>query len=258
MDSETKTTGAEARNDVTLDIRLIPEFDGASQDVVEWLEKLELICRIRGIHGLHNVLPLRLTGGAFAVYMQLPATDKVSYTKLKESLISAFSTDKFLAYEQFITRKIRIDESADVYLADLRRLATLIGGMTDSALTCAFVAGLPESTKRVLRAGSRIENMDLSQVLCRTRAVLAGETQQSVASVTEKCVSSHNTKSPPPVICFKCGQPNHLARNCLVSKESHSVGGSRVQIRRQERHRHSGNDLGEVDSAPLASPSLQQ
>ena len=50
------------------DLRLIPEYDGTDkQSVIEWLEKLELICKIRGVEDVASVVPLCLTEGAFAV-----------------------------------------------------------------------------------------------------------------------------------------------------------------------------------------------
>ena len=52
-----------------MELRLIPEFSGdATRNVVEWLEKAELVCNLRGIAHLESAIPLRLTGGAFAVY----------------------------------------------------------------------------------------------------------------------------------------------------------------------------------------------
>ena len=114
-----------------MDLRLIPEFDGASHAVVEWLEKLELVCKLRGITELHTVVPLRLTAGAFSVYQQLTSSEKEKYDSIKAALISAFATDKFLAYEQFVVRKLR----EDVYLAELRRLAELFGGIPDAGLS---------------------------------------------------------------------------------------------------------------------------
>ena len=52
------------------DARLIPEYDG-STDVVEWWTRSEMLCRLRGVDA-ETILPLRLSGGAFAVWAQLP------------------------------------------------------------------------------------------------------------------------------------------------------------------------------------------
>lgn len=51
------------------ELRLIPEYSGSlGQDIVEWLEKAGLVCALRVISALESVIPLRLSGGAFAVY----------------------------------------------------------------------------------------------------------------------------------------------------------------------------------------------
>ena len=43
-----------------MELRLIPEFSGdATQNVVEWLEKAELVCNLRGITKEYIVLPRR-------------------------------------------------------------------------------------------------------------------------------------------------------------------------------------------------------
>ena len=44
------------------DIKLIPEFDG-SGSIVDWLEKVELVCQLRDAE-ITLTIPLRLTDGA--------------------------------------------------------------------------------------------------------------------------------------------------------------------------------------------------
>lgn len=150
------STGEEKMNDPVLDVRLIPEFNGSSHDVQDWLDKLELVCQLRGYSNLQTIVPLRLTGGALAVYQQLSSDDRKEYSKITEALLSAIALDRFCAYEQFVARKLGDGESVDVYLADLRRLAAMFGGIPETGLACAFVAGLPDTARRILRAGSRI------------------------------------------------------------------------------------------------------
>ena len=63
-------------------LRLITEFSGdATQNVVEWL-----VCNLRGMAHLESVIPLRLTGGTFAVYQQLPDADKLNVGKITKAL----------------------------------------------------------------------------------------------------------------------------------------------------------------------------
>ncbi|KRY48689.1 hypothetical protein T03_15204 [Trichinella britovi] len=165
--------------DKSLDLRLIPEFEGSpQQSVVELLEKVELVCKLRDISDVAGVIPLRLTGGAFAVYLQLNAQERSSIDKVKESLLAAFAADPFVAYDQFVSRKLGPHESHDVFLAELRRLATLFGGVSEEALACAFVAGLPENGPGV-----------------------------------------RSPTAPPGQRCFECGGPNHFARDCLARRQ---------------------------------------
>ncbi|XP_043240252.1 uncharacterized protein LOC122390888 [Amphibalanus amphitrite] len=136
-------------SDAAADLRLIPEFDGVLQPVCEWLDKVELVCQLRGIKGLHVVVPLRLTGGAFAVYQQLGEDEKKKYEDIKRALTSAFASDRFEAYDQFERRRLRPGETVDVFVSELRRLAGLFGGMPDDSLACAFVAKLPDSARHL-------------------------------------------------------------------------------------------------------------
>ena len=164
------------------DVRLVAEYDGTG-DVVEWFTRAELICGLRGVR-VETVLPLRLTGGAFAVWSQMPAASRTDPDAIKAALYAAFALDQFAAYDAFASRRLQPGEPADVYLADLRRLAELFGGVPERALACSFVAGLPEAVRQVIRAGSRAESLDLASVLARARAVLSDDRVAAAAAAT--------------------------------------------------------------------------
>ena len=55
--------------DQQFNLKIIPEFNGTGP-IVEWIEKLELVCDLSGIECLDRVTRLRLTRGVFAVYQQ--------------------------------------------------------------------------------------------------------------------------------------------------------------------------------------------
>ena len=290
-----------------MDLRLIPEFDGSGPTPVsEWWDKAALVCRLRGIKDLDKVIPLRLSGGAFAVYQQLGGADKADEDKIKAALLSAFGQDAFVAYEQFVGRRLRPGEAADVYLADLRRLASLFDGASDKALACAFVADLPDAVRQILRAGSRMETLTLDQLLTRARSIMADEGYGVAAVAVARCARAEghdglrHAHAPPPhrgasvplsagaggggggggqvaqltsgggpprsasvggsggLMCFACGGPNHLARDCLQRRRHN--GGQRGQGRcyRCGNGGHiaatcPGNGAGE-GSAPASSP----
>ncbi|KRY45322.1 hypothetical protein T03_10195 [Trichinella britovi] len=181
----------------------------------------ELVCKLRDISDAASVIPLRLTGGAFAVYLQLNAQDRSSIDKFKEALLAAFAADRFVDYDQFVSRKLGPDESPDVFLAELRRLATLFGRVSEKALACAFVAGLPENVCQLLMAGSRMEDLGLSQILTRARAII---TDERPVDAPNTCLSARgpgvrSPTAPPGQRCFECGGPNHFARDCLAGRQ---------------------------------------
>ena len=91
-----------------LDPRLIAEFDGTT-DVTEWLSRTELICSHRGVDVM-EIIPLRLTGGAFAVWSQLSSEDRTCLSAVRAALHSAFALDENGAYEAFIGRRLRYGE----------------------------------------------------------------------------------------------------------------------------------------------------
>ncbi|KFD51331.1 hypothetical protein M513_07736 [Trichuris suis] len=259
-----RATGAEQ----TFDLKLIPEFDGSSQRVAEWLEKVELVCELCRVVDVARVLPLRLTGGAFAVYQQLPSEDRRKIEKVKAALLTAFALDKFLAYKQFTTRKLGSGESPNVFLAALERLAKLAGGVSESVLGCAFVAGLPDHVQDMLRAGARMEDLTLNQLVARARAIMAKESDNYE---TDMGLAARAPAAAPGVQdensdirCYACGGVNHFARECPTRQRTLAAGrGSQsrnVEPRVCNRGRGprrvfmgQGNGMGEEAPAPASS-----
>ena len=180
------------------DARLIAEYDG-TEDVVEWFTRTEMLCELNSVP-IMSVLPLRLTGGAFAVWAQLPVEKRKSLEHVRSALFSAFAMDQYAAYEAFSQRQLKLGESVDVYLADLRRLARLFGGIPERALACAFINGLPDSTRQTIRAGSKAEDLSLADVLARSRAVLSDErvVVAAVAARARPAPDKTARRLPPP------------------------------------------------------------
>ena len=164
----------------TLDVKIIPEYDVTTQPAAEWFEKADLVCRLRNVKDLTTIVPLRLTRDAFAVYQQLGDSEKKDIKKVKGALYSAFAVDQFTAHELFMVRRLKSDEVVDVYLADLRHLSSLFGGVSDTALSCAFVAGY--QTLSASCFGTCLEAIKLNQVLDRVRVLLREESSAAAAA----------------------------------------------------------------------------
>ena len=195
-------------------VDILRPFDGTS-DVIEWFNKVELVAKLRNVQNLESVVPLFLEGKAFSVYNELSDSRKGKIDDIKTALFQAFSLDAFQAYEQF-SRRVWLDESVDVYLSDLRRLARLANISSDVLILRAFVVGLPTVVSRELRATSKLDNLSLDDVVARARALVSELVEKPVIAVAENKSFRKNTSSGGQVKCFKCGGP-HLIKYCPKS-----------------------------------------
>lgn len=204
------------------------------------------------------VVPMRLTGGAYAVYQQLADEKKTDFACIKRALFTAFALDPVTAWKEFMARKLHPGETVDVYLAELKKLSVLFGGMSDKGLVCAFVAGLPKSVEDLLRASSQVDEMDISEVLARARAILkkSPNTIDQVAAVQPSQVGLQDLGAA--TTCYKCGGPNHLARDCLSSRQpTRKLDGPQCYKCKKRGHLARtcpGNGQGEEATAPVFSP----
>ena len=90
----------------------------------------------------------------------------------------AFAADPFVAFDTFVSRRLRPGETVDEYLGDQQDLARLIEENTsDRWFSCAFVSGLPGPVRRQFRGSSRMEHMTLEQILARAKALMTEEAE---------------------------------------------------------------------------------
>lgn len=217
---------------VPFDAHLIPE-DNGSTDVMEWITRAEMFCQLRGV-AIESVLPLRLTGGAFSVLSQLRDASRHSMAAVKEALYVAFALNQYGSHEIFAEHCLQPDQSVDVFVADLRRLSALLGGVSGRTLACAFVVGLPDDVRHAVCAGLRAEGLDLHSVLVRACVVLTDECVAAAGISTSREQSSASardrwqTQAPGGLRrvrrCWTCGKPGHFAAAC--SQQGSDVGGA--------------------------------
>lgn len=195
---------------------LIKQFDG-SGDFSEWLKKLELVCKLQRVKDLQTVLPLFLSGGAFAVYDGLSENVKSDYGALTNALSQAFSANCFQAYAEFTARRLLPGESLDVYASDLKRLAKLVDPfVSDDWIKSAVVHGLPADTQNQLKAACCLQSMELSDVMARARNLLGSES--SNFGVVAKSNGYNAIRQGPKRRCFICNKEGHLASSCPLKK----------------------------------------
>ena len=236
---------------------VVKPFSGEG-DVVQWLDKLEIVAELRGIADVSKLLPLFLEGPAFAVYREMDPDEKGDLTAIKRALTDAFSLNAFQAYEQ-LTRRCWKDEPVDVYLSDLRRLAKLAGVESDCLLRRAFVVGLPAVVSRELRALAKVDNLSLSSVVERARALMAEQVVEDLVAVSPREEAevgcSAGRGGSRPWRCFRCGRP-HRARNCTAARKMNCWTCGLEGHFARDCHSDSGNEVGKT-GAPAVFPSTQ-
>ena len=212
-------------------------------DVSVWLKQAQLAKSLLKLKDLAVVIPLFLDGPAFAVYDQLSDYDKADATKIEAALRTAFATDKFSAYDKFRNRKWKSGETVDVFLAEIKRLASLanIGGEENEEIVkLAFVMGLPSKVAAQLKATPKIDTLNLSSILQIARAFMTEITKSdslfevgAVARASRDkgcftCGGPHYRKNcrkekAKEVICFSCNKPGHIARYCNSTGNAQGV-----------------------------------
>ena len=224
------------------DARYIPEFSGDG-NVAEWFTRAAKLCHRRGV-SFTDVLPERLTGPAYAVWEQLTDAEQNSMDAVRNALYDAFALNWHAAYAMFQSRELQPGESADTYLADLRRLIGLVTDDTlpETVLVAKFISGLPATVRSQLKAGTRAQRLPLMELLRLTRDILSEERSDAVVTATVAAATRGAPGQPrvpaaPRRRCWTCGQVGHLAAACP----------RRVQV--------TGNDAGAAP-APASSPAM--
>ena len=226
-------------------IDAIDDYSGR-EDVVQWLDRAKILCELQGIEML-KILPLKLKGDAFTVYSQLSAGDRKSLQAVKDALCSVFAPDAIGAYEEFVARRLRPGEAVDVFLADLRRLSSLFGGVSDRTLACSFISGLPFHAREAVIGGCRVQDLSVDSALSRARQAVRSDPRMMAAAAggrPDRTAPGRTGRGPTAANsaydrraerrCWVCGDPKHLASRCP---------------------RSSGNAVGDGASAPASSPA---
>ena len=126
-----------------------------------------------------SVLPLFLDGDAFQVFTQMSADDQKKPDEVQKRLQGAFSMTRAQAYRLFSDRVLREDESADAYVADLKRLLALSGhpvkDSKDQILVEQLIRGLPVDFGRQVRLALAGKEAEVVVIVDQIRTLRACE-----------------------------------------------------------------------------------
>ena len=200
-------------------------FRGRGDDFEVFWEKFLVLCTLQkqdtDIKKM-SVLPLFLYGDAFQVFTQMSADDQKKPDEVQKRLQGAFSMTRAQAYRLFSDRVLREDESADAYVADLKRLLALSGhpvkDSKDQILVEQLIRGLPVDFARQVRLALAGKEAEVVVIVDQIRALRACEADcRQVRQATVAVVGGDDRTARDRgsgVICFKCGQSGHYQRNC--------------------------------------------
>ena len=148
----------------------------------------------------------------------------------------------------------------DVFLVELRKLATQFGGMTERGLVCAFIAGLPEHAENLLQATTRVDDLPISEILARARAILKDSLTSTESAAAAAKLPGFQEEATALRRCYVCQEPNHMARDCPRRRGSPRSPKTLICYR-CKRQGHvarncPGNERGDESSAPVSPSDL--
>ena len=241
---------------------LISRYDGTG-DVTEWLEQLEIAKGPARITDLAQVLPAFLRGDAFKVYKNLSAETKRDFKAVSEALTTAFGVDENVAFCTLVSRRWRDGEAVDVYVAELRRLASL-SNTPERVVRLVFLNGLPEKVGLQLKTTPNIRDMAMEQVLDLARRLMAaapgplapgplpGPTSVLPGERRGHWEVGAAASEDRLFRCFGCSGEGHMVRNCPSTNRKSSKQSKRQRKKAQKDQDTNGSATGSENEGGLS------
>ena len=206
-------------------------YRGSGDDWEQFWSKFTVLAEVSGWDTEAKMMarfPLFIEGPAFLVFSKMAEADKKKKEKVQELMLTPFSLSKADAYRAFQQRMLRVDETPDEYVVDLRRLLALAGYATpnddkDAVVVEQLLSGLPKHYAKELRLSCAGKETTVSGCLELVRALREGDGdshagQAMIAAAAAAAGSGGGNgpirSFPSGVVCHFCRKPGHIRKRC--------------------------------------------
>ena len=195
--------------------RKINRFTGDGQvDVVSWLDDLERSCRLESVQPVEMVEHF-LDGNALRLFRALTVAVAADWAQVRKALCAEYGLTRQQAFERLVARKLRPGEAVDVFIDDLRRLASQVQLLEQEPLVrFQLVAGLPARLHQWMELQHDADAMPLDELIQRIRRRVAVYRREGAAtSVVAAGAKGSSSSGNRSLKCFRC-EGRHLVKNC--------------------------------------------
>ena len=208
---------------------------GSGDDWEQLWSKFTVLAEVSGWDTESKMMarfPLFIEGPAFLVFSKMAEGDKKKKEKVQELMLTSFSLSKADAYCAFQQRLLRVDETPDDYVADLRRLLALAGYATpnddkDAIVVEQLLSGLPKHYAKELRLSCAGKEKTVSGCWELVRALRegdghshAGQAMIAAAAAAAAAAAGSSGGNGPVrslqsgVVCHFCRKTGHVRKHC--------------------------------------------